>query len=282
MKKDKHSEDIDFTHYDHINDFTIGEIAKLWCGIDIYAPIPTDKLPKAKAIGRKIIGAIMSGDLKSKMSSSERSVDRELIRINYEIIGKDMTSHVLWATSTFINKNDLVNWANANKHKPKFLFHGKDEINTSTSTKLHFPLDTKWEDMTWIFISDELVRVEAKGVSKKYLYSDLGFTDKRKGDSPDTRWAILRLFAERNGEITWKSGIDNKEKNRMTAAVRDIRKRLKDFFNIDDDPFHNYRKTSSYKTKFTIKDNRHNENTDDSELDGFSEEEVKEQLNNSQ
>ena len=133
-----------------------------------------------------------------------------------------------------------------------------------------FPIGTKWEDMTWTFLSNELVRVEAKGISKKYQYSDLGFTDRRKGDSPDTRWAILSKLAKNNGEITWKTNINSKEKNMMSAAVRDIRKRLKDFFNIDDDPFHPYRKTKSYKTKFTIKDYRHYENTDDYESEDFS------------
>lgn len=145
-----------------------------------------------------------------------------------------------------------------------------------------FPLDTKWEDMTWTFLSNELVRVEAKGFSKKYQYSELGFTDKRKGDTPDTRWSILKTFAKCDGEIGWDRAIDTKQKNIMSAAVRDIRKRLKTFFNINDDPFHPYRKTNSYLTKFTIKDNRDIDNTDNSEPDGFSLEEVKEHLNNSQ
>jgi len=139
----------------------------------------------------------------------------------------------------------------------------------------------KWEDMTWTFLSNELVRVEAKGISKKYNYTDLGFTDRRKGDVPDTRWAILSNFAKNNGEITWKTRITKKEKNTMTAAMRDIRKRLKKAFNINDDPFHSYRETNSYKTKFTIKDERDIDNKDNSEPEGFSEEEVKEHLNNS-
>jgi len=158
---------------------------------------------------------------------------------------------------------------------------GDKKTSISTSINSDFPSDTEWKNMTWTFLSNELVRVEANGVTKKYRYSDLGFTDNRKGDATDTRWAILSEFAKNNGEITWKTNIKSKEKNRMTAAIRDIRKRLKDFFNIDDNPIHHYRKTRSYKTKFTIKDKRDIDNTNDSEPNGFSMEEVKEQLNNS-
>jgi len=166
-----------------------------------------------------------------------------------------------------LDKPDICLWEPFASAVEKLTVPQEKNLSSNASS----PLDTKWEDMTWTFLTNELVKVEAKGVTKKYLYSELGFTDRRKGDSPDTRWAILSELAKNNGEITWKTNINSKEKNMMSAAVRDIRKRLKDFFNIDDDPFHSYRKTKSYKTKFTIKDNRYIDYTDDSAPDDFSE-----------
>jgi len=133
MNEDKHSEDIDFTLYDHIKEFTIGEIAKLWCGIDISAPIPPEKLPEAKAIGIKIIGAIKSKELKCKFPSPEYFIDKERRRIIDEIISEDMLSHDLWA-SQVIDKKDLRKWANENGYRLKFLFPGKKEISSSAST----------------------------------------------------------------------------------------------------------------------------------------------------
>lgn len=150
------------------------------------------------------------------------------------------------------------------------------------NNKTGFPLDTRWEDMTWTLLSNEMFRIEAKGTSKKFTYFHLGFTDGRRGDTPNTRWAILQAFAQNNGEIRHKDNINKKEKGVTSAAMRDIRKKLNDFFNINDNPFHAYRKTHSYKTKFTINDNRHIDNTDDSESKVFSEEEIKEYLNNPQ
>ena len=146
MNEDKHSEDIDFTHYDHIKEFTIGEIAKLWCGIDIYAPIPPDKLPKAKAIGIKIINALKSKDLKCKFPSDEYHIDDQRRRINYEVISKEMLSHATWA-SVVIDRKDLVNWANDNAHKPRFLFAEEEETISGTSTNSQFTPDTKCEDV---------------------------------------------------------------------------------------------------------------------------------------
>ena len=154
----------------------------------------------------------------------------------------------------------------------------KNVSTSTTDSNSDFPSDTKWEDMTWTFLSNEMVRIEAKGITKKYLFSDLGFKDERKGDTPDTRWSILQRFAEHNGEIDWDTKIDKKQKNRISAAVKDIRKRLKDFFNINDDPFHPYRLTKSYKTKFTIIDARENRDDVNSKPEDFSEEAIKQYI----
>jgi len=153
---------------------------------------------------------------------------------------------------------------------------------STTVTNSDFPLDTKWEDMTWTLLTHEMVRVEAKGVSKKYHYSVLGFTDRRKGDSPDNLWTLLCTFAKLNGEISWDAKINEKMKNNISTSVRVIRKRLKEFFKIKDNPFHPYKSTRSYITKFTIKDNRFTDNTDHSDPEGFSEEEIRDELNDYQ
>lgn len=156
------------------------------------------------------------------------------------------------------------------------------QTTPTTNPYSDFPPDTKWEDITLIFLSDDLVRVEAKEISKKYQYSDLGFTDRRKGDEPNSRWPILRIFAEFNGEFSWELNIDDEIKQKMPSIVRDISKKLKDAFGINDSPFHHYSKEKSYKTKFTIKDNRITNDSDDTKPDGFSIEEIESELNDYQ
>jgi len=214
----------------------------------------------------------------TRNESSEKIDKQEWRDLDFAFLVIDSMLVGVTPTLKAIKSNSVQTWDDL-----KFIVSEVMEVwpDDGNNDKQPFPSDTKWEDMTWTFLSNELVKVEGKGVSEKYQYSELGFTDKRKGDTPNTRWAILSEFAKNNGEISWKSDINNKEKNRMTAAVRDIRKRLKKEFNINDDPFYPYRNTNSYKTKFTIKDNRHIDNIGDSEPRGFSEEEVIEHLNNS-
>ena len=43
--------------------------------------------------------------------------------------------------------------------------------------------------------------------------------------------------------------IDNLKK-----SISDLRKKLKDFMQIDEDPFYDYRTYNCYKTKFVIRD----------------------------
>lgn len=173
--------------------------------------------------------------------------------------------------------------SNENKVEQKKSLTGKSpqyggQTIFTTDYNSDFPLDTKWEDMTWIFLTNEMVKIEANGVTNKYLYSDLGFKDMRKGDVPTTRWTVLRVFAENNGEISWETNIDNKLNNKMPGIIRDISKKLKEAFGINDNPFHNYKKEKSYKTKFLIKDERENGDTVNSQPEGFGEDAIKQHI----
>ncbi len=146
---------------------------------------------------------------------------------------------------------------------------------STTNFNSCFYLDTKWEDMTWTLISNDAVKIEVKGISKRYNYSDLKFKDERMGDIPTSRWVMLRKFAEMNGEISWGANITENQKDTLKGAVRDINKKLKEVFNIDVSPISYDRKTSSYKTLFTFKDAREKGDTVDSEPKYFSEEAIK-------
>jgi len=205
---------------------------------------------------------------------------------NFKVFMQEGKIHYITGTGRLfdakIEPYDFLAWAKDEGITiPEELLSILDNRPTTISKTPDFPPDTKWEDMTWVYLSNEMVRIDAKNVSKKYTCFHLGFTDKRKGDTPDTRWAILINFAENNGEIGWSNETKINEKARQTliAAVRDIRKKLKKFFNINDDPFYPYRSTHSYKTKFTIKDKRIIDDNDHSGHEGFSMEEVEDELN---
>lgn len=111
----------------------------------------------------------------------------------------------------------------------------------------------KWEDIKITFTSDQDVRVEAKHINKRFHYIDMGFSDKRRPDRPSNRWELLEELARHHGEARFKDKIDIKIGIRDgKKAFSDIRKKLKKFFSIEEDPFYPYIKTRSYKTKFIL------------------------------
>ena len=134
----------------------------------------------------------------------------------------------------------------------------EEELKRLGSNTSRFPYiaGLRWEEVTITFISDDSVKVSAREVSRKFIFAELGFKDNRKGDMPDTRWALLRELAAHSGEIAWDTPVERKAKSIAKAAIKDIRRKLKAFMGIEDDPFFEYRKLKAYKTKFTLSDGR--------------------------
>jgi hypothetical protein len=131
----------------------------------------------------------------------------------------------------------------------------------------NFPLPegTKWRDVTLTIVSKDSVKISAAGVSKRFMFNELGFLDQRRGDMPDTRWEILLLLAKQNGKLTWESNISSPQKNCVQSAISDIRGRLKQLTNLKEDPFEAYRACKAYRTKFTIRDASFSDESDSSD-----------------
>lgn len=134
--------------------------------------------------------------------------------------------------------------------------------NRKTIARFPAPGGLRWEEVSFVFVSNDSVRVSARGTSRTYMFNDLGFLDGRKGDRPDTRWAVLRELARHGGEIGWEAKIEPKHKGRMKAAIKDIRRRLKELMDIKDDPFHPYRKKKAYVVKFELRDESYDGSND--------------------
>jgi len=115
----------------------------------------------------------------------------------------------------------------------------------------------KWDEVSMEFVSNEAIRIRAQNVREIYNFAEMGFKDRRKGDRPDSLWGVLRDgFGKHGGEISWNISVDSKTRDNLKEYVRKIRKRLRAFMEIEDDPFFPYRKSKSYKTKFSISDER--------------------------
>lgn len=129
---------------------------------------------------------------------------------------------------------------------------------------LSFPKGTQWKDISLVFLSKETVRITGPGFSKRFMYSELGFVDRRRGETPDSRWDTLRYLAKKGGILSWETAAASKQKNCIQAAISEIRRRLKQVTGLDEDPFEDYRTCKAYRTKFSIRDNSFSGESDSS------------------
>lgn len=125
-----------------------------------------------------------------------------------------------------------------------------------------------------------LLSIKGKGGKPQRInFVELGCNDKRKKGRliPDSHWHLLQRLAEHDGVLTWhKAGLksgSNKEVYdtfedgfsithtdrysgkdiiRIKNLIYGLRKKLKDFFGLADDPFYRYDEVNCYKTKFEI------------------------------
>ena len=114
------------------------------------------------------------------------------------------------------------------------------------------PPGITWPDISIRFVSDKTVQVRAGSVTEVRNFIEMGFEDKRT-HNPDLAWWTLKLFGKYQGEISWADeGINTQMRNKLKSRVKDIRKRLKFLFGLEDEPFDSYRRVKAYRVKFSI------------------------------
>jgi len=116
------------------------------------------------------------------------------------------------------------------------------------------PPGLSWKDTTIAFISDNEIRVEAKGLAEQYVYDEIGFEDKRAGGKGKL-WDVLRALAMLKGSAT-VDDLENASKDRINVSkdISRLRKILFKLMGIKGDPFCGYKERECYETKFTLRD----------------------------
>ena len=109
--------------------------------------------------------------------------------------------------------------------------------------------DLRWQDITIRFLDGHNIKISAKGISLTVDFKQMGFEDARNR-LPNSQWALLKVLAERGGQIHWE---DSEASDNIKKKKQLLSDTLKTFFRIDDDPFHPYREEKAYRIKFTLK-----------------------------
>ncbi|MDI6733384.1 MAG: hypothetical protein QME51_04595 [Planctomycetota bacterium] len=114
------------------------------------------------------------------------------------------------------------------------------------------PAGTKWGEITIQFVSNDSVKISVKGIApQRFTFAEMGFKDRRKGDLPNKLWEILKYLAKEKGSLSWDS---DKAEPKLQQNISRLRRQLKRFFVLKDDPFLSYKQVGKWKTKFKIED----------------------------
>jgi len=112
--------------------------------------------------------------------------------------------------------------------------------------------DLRWEEVSIAFISNEAIKVRARGQLREYRFNQIGFENQISG-KPNRLWLLLQAFGLRGGQLSWQDlSSTGMTANQVQSNVKRLRKILRNFMGIENDPFHPYRKVKAYEAKFTL------------------------------
>ncbi len=125
---------------------------------------------------------------------------------------------------------------------------GRQPKTPPTST-FPMPPDPSWDQIHITLIDKDRVHVRVGREEGEYSFADMGMADARTGE-PNAAWILLRALAGAYGEMGWEhpeSTPNNRQRMRL------LRNHLREFFGLEDDPFHRYRQGVGWASKFTLR-----------------------------
>jgi len=206
-----------------------------------YTHIPTDPV-------QVLHDAMLSHELQKKICGWIS--ERELRRIADEMTALSGHDDVLLRKRReFLQScQSLLNdwFAGTNLPIPQFDKNGSSPGSIS-------PL-SRWEDLTVTFRSHDSVQIRITGQKPRILtYVDLGFKDGRKGDRPNKLWGLLKGIAAYSGSLQPDNPLlDLKSRKTTEKQIGRIRKTLKTYFSLDENPI-KWKRYDGYRCIFTLK-----------------------------
>lgn len=218
---------IDYSAYDLMDEFTVGEIG-VACTLredgacDGY---------KAGVIQRAIGQAIVKGQLSSSLSDEYLSADGA---------GQEIDWDTRWALSIKIQRSDLTKWFESKGQHPPFLF--KETRASENKRRTEAPItELERQNISYQYNSpehltvvvdeiNELVFVETKGSSKPKRYKRHDIVGKGTAT-----WLLFVDFAKCNGSVEDNTQPDVKKRN-TPGNRKNLGDRLTKLLKLDKPP----------------------------------------------
>lgn len=125
---------------------------------------------------------------------------------------------------------------------------------TEAVKQLGLTPDNIWQNIEIIFTGEFSVKIKYKNKELLTDHEKMGFSDKRKPDETHAKgsWELLRLLAINNGVFPL-ARLTGTDKAKRKKQKQELAKLLKQYFRLDDDPFHELTKEENeYKIKIKL------------------------------
>lgn len=125
---------------------------------------------------------------------------------------------------------------------------GQERIDAAASTEPTFPTPpgTKWGEVTITFVSNDSIEIRVGNVRKVFDFSELGLRDRRKIDTSNQQWDLLRLLALKGELKPVLLSLQGTQKK-----ISRLRQKLRETFGIQEDPLPWTKHT--YSPAFTLR-----------------------------
>jgi hypothetical protein len=136
-------------------------------------------------------------------------------------------------------------------HLESLLATGRKRTPAVPLVSFPTPAGAEWSDVRFV-VTDVSLRIEAKGKQKDYTFQEAGFEERRKKDTPDRLWALLKMFGMHGGVLPFKA-VDEKARTNLKQYVSDLRQRLAALVpGIEGESISYDKDEKSYRTAFKI------------------------------
>jgi hypothetical protein len=242
--------------------------------------------PYAKVSGRPLdcplfchLGPINEGIIKTSLETEEAYgpelneyhkllvAYKEMAEKELKVIKKDDPGFVSWKWLVELGEDTDDDFKRIFSHLDEAIFKRDDVLEFEKKRKLKpkkenskayyqkvFPCKpgTKWEDVKITLIENEAAKIETPQGSGRFVYHELGMSDKRSGNKPTMLWAIFKFFAQNNGVLSSKNFSYNPK---LPDIAKRLNKHLQEVFGIDGSIYSaHYKSRKEYRTKIVFSD----------------------------
>jgi hypothetical protein len=110
------------------------------------------------------------------------------------------------------------------------------------------PAGTTWPGILVRFLDGHTVSIAIDSRTERRTFAEMNMKDGRNGN-PTKQWKLLETLAQNGGRLSWKTSAANPK---LKKQIELLAHRLQEYFDIPENPFHNYQKGVGWQIKLQL------------------------------